>query len=106
MEELLLRCFPPSEKMDIVDQQEIGFAIPTTKVMHRTLRNRRDHVICELLGTDVHDPTVRVSTQDLMGYRLHQVGLSEPRGTVNEERIVGLPGCLGYGCRSGRGQFI
>ena len=37
---------------------------------------------------------------------LHQVGLAEPGGAVDEERVVGLAGRLGDGVRGGGGELV
>ena len=35
MEELFLQTFPTFEKLDVVDEKDIDFAIPTSKPGHR-----------------------------------------------------------------------
>ena len=66
-----------------------------------------DDLVDELLGADVEHPGVRAAAaQHGVGDGLHQVGLAEPGGAVDEERVVGLAGRLGGRVRGGGGELV
>ena len=65
-----------------------------------------DELVGELLGADERDAGFRLSLDDLMGDRLHQVRLAESGVAVDEERVVDLPGRLGDGVGGGGGELV
>ena len=60
----------------------------------------------QYFGADVEDPGLRNPLADRLGDRLHQVGLAQPGGAVDEERIVGLARRLGRGVRRRGRQLV
>jgi len=107
VEELFLRHFLAFEEMHVVHQEEVHVvAVPAPELRHRARVNRFDDFVDELLGAEVVHPRARVFGEHGTGDRLHQVRLAESRGAVDEERIVGLAGCLSDRVRGRRGELV
>src|SRR5688572_12521379 len=89
--------------MDVIDEEQIGLAEPTTELSRRAILNGGDQLIRELLGAEVRDTTSGLIPEDFMCDGLHEMGLAEPSFAVDEEGVVDLAGCLGdrvcRGCR-------
>src|SRR2546430_14196522 len=71
-----------------------------------------DTATTEIYTLSLHDalpilpPRARVFGEHGTGDRLHQVRLAESCGAVDEERIVGLAGCLSDRVRGRRGELV
>ena len=107
MEELFLRHLLAFQEMDVVHQEEVHVgAVSAPELRHGAAVDDLDDFVDELLRAHVEHPGVRLPLADGMGDRLHQVGLAESRGAVDEERVVGLAGRFGRGVGRGRGQLV
>ena len=72
MEKLLLGCFFPAlEEMDIVDEEQVGFAITPAELRTRTVQNGTDQLVHELLCPDVGYSGIGTAHQRLVGDGLH-----------------------------------
>ena len=67
---------------------------------------RGDELVGEGLGGRVVDGELRGVAVEVVRDRAEQVGLAEPRGAVQEERVVGLAGRLGDRQRGGVGELV
>src|SRR4051812_20821016 len=94
VEELFLGCFLSLQKLYIVNEQQITFAIATPEVLHRTILDRSNHLIGELLCSDEGDPCFWVSAKHLMCNSLHEMSLSQTGIAIQEKGIVDLSWCL------------
>ena len=102
MEELLLRHFLAFEEMHVVHQEEVHVGpVAAPELGHGPAVDALDDLVDELLGADVEHPGLGLPLADGVGDGLHQVGLAQPGGAVDEEGIVGLAG--GFGRRVGGG---
>ena len=106
VEELVLRGFLAAEKLDVIDEQEIGLAVPAPEVVGGAALNRGDEFVGELLGADVGDASVGEARDDVVGDGLHEVRLAESGVAVQEERVVDLAGGLGDGVSGGGRELV
>jgi hypothetical protein len=106
VEKLLLGSFLALEKMDVIDEQEVDFAIPSAKFSGRTILDRSDEIVCELFCADQGYSNLRASSDNLVANRLHQVGFPEAGRTVDEQWVVDLPWSLGNGVSGGGGKLV
>ena len=68
---------------------------------------RRDHLRDELLGVQVNDVHVHVALDHPVADGVHEVGLAEPRPTIDEQRIVlGIAGIRRDLHRSGSSHLV
>ncbi len=102
VKEFFLRLLLAGEDVDVVDEQQVGLAVTPLEVIHRAVLDGVDDVVEELLGGDICDPDGGVALQDPVGDGLHQVGLSEAGGAIDEERVIRLARRFGDR-RGGRG---
>ena len=107
VEELLLRHFLAFQEMHVVHQEEVHVGpIAAPELRHGPAVDALDHLVDELLGADVEDPGLGLPLAHAVGDGLHQVGLAEPGGTVDEERVVGLARRLGDGVGRGGRELV
>ena len=106
VEELVLRGFLASEEMNVVDQEQVEFAITAAERGNAASLEGLNEIVGEGLGRDVGDASLRVGGVDRVGDRVHQVGLTETGRTVDEERVVVVAGFLGNGERSTVGHLV
>ena len=107
MEELLLGRFLAFQEVDVVHQEQIDVvAVALAELRHGAPGDALDHLVDELLGAHVQHPGVRAAPEHGVGDGLHQVGLAQPGGAVDEERVVGLAGGLDSGVGGGGGELV
>ncbi len=97
VEELVLRGFLAGEEMNVVDQEQVEFAVTAAERGDAAGLESLDEIVGESLGRDVGDAGLRVAGVDRVSDRVHQVGLAETGRTVDEERVVIVAGFLGDG---------
>jgi len=68
--------------------------------------NRSNELVGELFGTEIANTSVGFVCKDLVGYCLHEVSLSEARGSINEKRVIDLAGCPGDRVCGSGGQLV
>ena len=106
VEELFLRRFLSLEEVHVVDEEEVG--LPIAPAESCVVRFWIDPII-SLVNCSVPMKVMRVSgcrVEDVVGDRLHEVGLAEPGVAVDEERVVDLAGRLGDGVGGGGGELV
>ena len=94
MEELFHRRLFTRQKLDIVNQQNIDIAVNLLERRTLIVTNRVNEVIRELLRIHVAHPQIWVKILGVVADRVQQVGLTQPRTAVDEQRIVDNAGLL------------
>ena len=100
VEELFLDTLFAGEKLDVVDQQHVDVPVALAEFREGILLERLDELVGEFFRRKVGDPRVGVGAENGVSDGVHQVGLTEPGVTVEEQGVVGLGGGLrdGEGC--------
>ena len=106
VEELVLRGFLASEEMDVVDQEQVEFAVTAAERGDAAGLEGLNEIVGESLGGDVGDASLRIAGVDRVGDRVHQVGLTETGRTVDEERVIVVARFLGDSERSAVGHLV
>ena len=78
VEELLLETFPLLQELDVVDEQDVDFAVAALERRVRLVADRVDELVQESFGRDVAHVVVLVVLVDVVTDRVEQVGLAEP----------------------------
>src|SRR5207237_4691740 len=85
VKKLFLGClFSAFQKMNVVDEQQIGFAIPPAKLCTASIENRADQLIHELHCSDVGNACRWATLHSLVCESLHQMRLAQPRINVDD----------------------
>src|SRR5438046_9834252 len=106
VEELFLRSLLLSEKLNVVDEQQVDIAELVPKTGHLVVAQRVDHLVRELLARHVADRGLWHALLHFVPDRLHQVGLAHSYPAVQEERVVGLRRTLSNSARCGMCELI
>ena len=106
VEELLLELLGALEELDVVDQEHVEVAVATLEARHRLGPDGVDELVHERLGGDVAHPLVAEHGAHVVADRVEQVGLAEPGGPVDEQRVVGPARALGDRQRGGVGEAV
>ncbi|MNS87957.1 hypothetical protein D3C72_1219150 [compost metagenome] len=104
MEEFLLGGLFAGEELDVVDEQQIDGAITILEVHRLVVADGVDQLVGELLRAQIRDLGAGVVRQDVVGHRMHEVGLAQAHAAVDEERVVGFGGAVGHGLGGGMGE--
>ena len=106
VEELLLESLFALHELDVVDEQDVAVAIAPLEGQGRRGPQGVDEVVHERLGGDVEDLAPGVVLGDVVPDGVEQVGLAEAGVAVDEQGVVGAPGCLGDGLGGRVGQAV
>src|SRR6185503_18253863 len=106
VKELLLHGFLSLEEMDVIDEEEIGFAKAAAKIGGGAVLDRGDELVGELLGSDEGDACLGLPLNNVVTDRLHEVRFAEAGVAVNEKGVVDLAWRLCDGVRGGGGQLV
>ena len=98
MKKLLLYPLLVRQKMNVVNQQYVGFAVFATKLRQAVVLDRLNKFVGETFRRNVNNLRIRLMLPYEMPDRLRQMGLPEPRVAVNKQRIIGFPGCVRHRC--------
>ena len=90
VEEFLLRPFFAAEELDVVDQKQIGLAIPLPKFDQVTVLDRVDELVDEKLAREIHHFGVSLLRQNILPDGLHEMRLAQTDAAVNKKRVVGF----------------
>ena len=101
VEEFLLHAFLVAEKLNVVDQQHVGVPVLVVEPSHVVVVDAGEEVVAEFFTGDVNDLVFRVIFVHLVGNGVHQVGLSQTGGTVDEQGVVVL---ARFFCHGGAGR--
>ncbi len=105
VKKLLLQGRRFGQKMNIVNQQQVGVAIFIAEVLDAPVLKRVNVFIHQRFAGNIIDVCFGMAVY-IMSDGLHQVRFTEPRAAVNKERVIGLSGCLGHGQRGGMGKLV
>ena len=97
VEELLLNSFLPGEKLDIVDQQDIGFAVSTPEFGQFIVLDRFDVLVGEFLRRKTEDLQLWVFLEHIVADGVQQVRFAQPHPGVKKQWVVGASRRLGHG---------
>ena len=106
VEELFLRLLLVFQELDVVDEQDIDFAVAATETLGLAVADRVDEVVGELFGTDVTHAGAVEKAHGVVPDRVQQVRLAEPGFAVDEQRVVRLGRRLGDGDGRGVGKSV
>ena len=88
MKELVLQAFSLLEELNVVDQQDVDFAVSALKRRVRLVADGIDELVEERLAGDVADVVVLIVVVDVVPDGVEQVGLAEADRSVDEQRVV------------------
>src|SRR5437016_9587500 len=88
VKEFLLRSLLASEKLDVVNQENISLAITLPEFDEITVLDRVDEFVDEQLTRDVDHLHVSSFRPHILSDGLHQMGFAQANAAVNEQRIV------------------
>src|SRR5256885_164548 len=88
MKKFLLRPLFTAEKLNVVNQKNVGQAITFPEFYQITMLYRVDELVDEQLTRDVKHLHVFPFGPDELADGLHQMGLAQADASVNEQRIV------------------
>ena len=105
MEELVGGARLALEELDVVDQEDVGATVMPLELLDPGALEGGDELVGEALGGRVVDGQLGIVVVEVVGDRPEQVGLAQSGGTVEKERVVGLPGGLGHRQGGGVGEL-
>src|SRR5206468_996971 len=88
MEKFLLRPLFTTEKLNVVNQKNVGLAITLPEFDQITVLDCVDELVDEQLTRDVKHLHVFPFRPDELADGLHKMGLAQTDAAVNEQRIV------------------
>jgi hypothetical protein len=106
VEELLLGARLALQELDVIDEQDADATVGRLERLERAGVQRAHELVGEGLGGRVEDAQPVAVLGDVVGDRVQEMRLAEPRRAADEERVVGEAGHLRDGQRSGVGQAI
>src|SRR3954469_2925433 len=89
VKKFFLRALFAAEKLDVVNQQQIGLAVTFAELDQVVVLNRVDEVVDEELAREIHHLRAFFLCADVLPDGLHEVCLAETHAAINEERVVG-----------------
>ena len=101
VEELLLELLGALEELDVVDEEHVDLAVAALEAGHVLRAHRVDELVHHRLGRHVANALAREQLADVMADGVQQVGLAEPGGPVDEQRVVRPGRALGDRHRGG-----
>jgi len=90
VEELLFGLQLVGQELDIVDEEDVGAAEAVAEAGGVVGAQGADEVAREVLDGGIADAQPVAVDLHVVADRLEEVGLSEPRRAVDEERVVGV----------------
>ena len=88
MEELLEDLLFALEELNVIQQQQVGVAVPGLELRHTLAPNAFDEVIEEPFRRYVSHDQCRIEVGALLPDGVEQVGLTKPGIAIDEERVV------------------
>ena len=89
------------QELDIVNQQDVYLAVFGLKCAGAVVLNGVDEVVGELFAGYVANLDSWIKAQRVVADRVQEVGLAQPRVSIDKQRVIGL--CRGLGhCERGR----
>ena len=106
MEKFLLCGILARDKLDVVHQQNIGFAVFLMEFAGGAPADGFDQLIGEIVPFDVQGGHFRMIFLDIIADGVQQVGFSQTGIPIDKQRVIGTGRVRGHrqGCRVG--EFI
>ena len=106
VKERLLGLVFALQELNVIDKQNVDFAILGLKGSGSVVLNRVDEVVCELFARNVANLDSWIKAQGIVADRVQEVGLAKARVSVDKQRVVGLCRSFGDGERSGVSEAV
>ena len=100
MEKFLLGGVLTGNKLNVVDEEQIGFPIFAAELDVSAAADGLNQVVGKFVALDIYDFCFRCSFPDAVGNGVQKVGLANTGRAVNKQRIIDHTGGL-TDCHSG-----
>ena len=97
MEEFLLRRFLAGDKLDIVDEEQIGVAVFIAEFVVPALLQGGNQLVRKLIALDIDDVVAGMIFMHDARDGVEQMRLAEAGRAVDKKRVVGFRGIVGHG---------
>ena len=94
VEELFLNALFAGEKLDVVDQKDVGLTILFAEFDQLIVLNAIDVFVCKFFRRDIGDTRSLFIGGDMMANSMEQMCFSQADPAIKEKRIVGFAGGL------------
>src|SRR5439155_3966714 len=88
VKEFFLRTFLAAQKLNVVDQKQIGLTITLSEFDKVTVLDRVDELVDEKFARKINHLGVFFLRQDVLADGLHEMRLAQADSAINKERIV------------------
>ena len=106
VEELLLQTFFAFHELNVVDEQDVNFAITPFERTDGVVANAIDIFVEERFGGDITNFVIGVVLVHVGTDGMKQVCFAKPRRPVDEERVVGTTGRFRYSLCCGKCELV
>ncbi len=106
MEQFFLAGFAAGEELDVVDDEEIGFAGAFAEGLEVASGDGLDEVVDEGFAGDVDGAEIGIGAEDFGAGGLEEVGLAEAGGAVDEQGVIECAELVAAGSAGGVGEAI
>src|SRR5690554_490314 len=106
VEKLFLGTLLARKELDIINQQCVYRTIVPLEFVDGVQLQCLDHIRHESFRTQIRYLGLRITTDDLVADGVHQVGFTQTNTAVQEQRVIGTTGVLGYLHGGGTGQLV
>src|SRR5215831_6469475 len=101
MKKLFLGALFATEKLDVIDQEQIGLSITLSKLNQIIVLNGVDELVDKQLTGKIHHLRILFLSANVLADCLHEVGLAQTNAAIDKERVVSPCRRLGNG-KTGR----
>ena len=102
VKKVLLGTLLTTEKMNIVNQEEVSLTVALAELDQVVVLDRVDEFIDEQFAREIHHAGAFSARAKVLADRLHEMRFAKPDASINEERIVGL----GWRLRDGQARSV
>ena len=106
VEEFLLCLLLAGDKLNIVNQKQVGIAVFVAEFKVFTAADRFDEFIDKLIALDIDDVVIRMLLLDAVGDGIEQMRFAQAALSVDKQRIIGGGSFLRDGFGSGKGVLV
>lgn len=106
MEEFFLGALFSADEVDVVDHEDVHFAVFGAELLGGLVHDALDQLIGELLRGNVADVGAWRFGEEFLSDGLHEVGFSQAGAAVEEQRVVCAAGGFRDGFRGGVGESV
>src|SRR6056300_108183 len=83
------------KELNVVDQEDVDFSIPSLEFRRSVVGNRVNEVVGELFRGHITNTNALVEALGIMTNGVEEVGFTQSRAPINKEGVVGLGGSFG-----------